>query len=78
MQSVIPEQIHMKKNTETEVKLYTPDLDSIEKRLLFLGARQIQERTHEFNLRFDHPELRLTEKRVVLRLRQDSTINAYV
>lgn len=61
----------MKNNIETEIKLYTPDLHPIKKRLLFLGARQIQERTHEFNLRFDHPELELAEKRVVLRLRQD-------
>ena len=61
----------MNKNIETEIKLYTPDLDAVEERLQTLGAELKMARAHEYNLRFDHPALHLAERRVVLRLRKD-------
>lgn len=57
--------------TETEIKLLASDLSRIEDRLRDAGARLKQERSHEFNLRFDHPKLHLSDRRVVLRLRKD-------
>ena len=61
----------MNEHTETEIKLYAPDLDAVEARLQTLGAELKMARAHEYNLRFDHPALQLAERRVVLRLRQD-------
>ena len=57
--------------TETEIKLLTPDIDLVRANLSRKGANLIRKRTHEFNLRFDHPSLDLISKRVVLRLRRD-------
>ena len=57
--------------TETEIKLLTPDLDDVRTNLSRKGAKLIRERSHELNLRFDHPSLNLLSKRVVLRLRRD-------
>jgi adenylate cyclase class 2 len=56
---------------ETEVKYYVKDLQRIEKRLGELGARLIQPRAFEINLRFDLPDGRLQREEKVLRLRQD-------
>ena len=57
--------------TETEIKLLTPDLDYVRTNLWRIGAKLISKRTHELNLRFDHPCLDLVSKRMVLRLRRD-------
>jgi len=61
----------MEKNQEIEVKFYLDDLARFEKNLCGLGAELIQQRTHELNLRFDTPDMALTNSFQVLRLRQD-------
>jgi adenylate cyclase class 2 len=57
---------------ELEVKLYLSDLSAFQKRLEALGARLVQPRVHEFNLRFDTPSGDLARTSQVLRLRRDS------
>lgn len=61
----------MSNNTEIEVKLLVRDLQRLATRLTSLGARLIQPRTYERNLRFDRPDASLRLARQVLRLRQD-------
>jgi adenylate cyclase, class 2 len=61
----------MQKNQEIEVKFYLKNLSQFEKNLQGLGAELIQPRTHEQNLRFDTPDMELTNTFQVLRLRQD-------
>ena len=61
----------MAAHRETEIKLYTPDHAPVHERLVTLGACQLMPRTRETNLRFDHELLKLSERRVVLRLRED-------
>ncbi len=56
---------------EIEAKFYVGDLEKLEDRLRALGAREVQPRTHEINLRFDTAEKELGAKRQVLRLRKD-------
>lgn len=56
---------------EIEVKFYVRQLSKLEERLKARGARLVQPRTHELNLRFDTPEGDLTAQRRVLRLRRD-------
>jgi adenylate cyclase, class 2 len=57
---------------EIEVKFLISDLGRLEARLQDLGARLVQPRQHELNLRFDTPARTLSNARQVLRLRQDS------
>lgn len=57
---------------ETEAKFYVQDLDAIQKRLVKCGARLIQERVLETNIRFDLPRGRLRREGRVLRLRKDT------
>jgi adenylate cyclase class 2 len=57
---------------ETEAKFYVQDLAAIKKRLAELGARLVQARVLETNIRFDLPGARLRAERRVLRLRQDT------
>jgi adenylate cyclase class 2 len=57
---------------ELEVKFYVLDLGAIEARLVEIGAKLAQPRTHELNLRFDTPAGDLTRTYQVLRLRQDT------
>jgi len=57
---------------ETEVKFYVLNLMEIEIRLQDLGARLIQSRVLETNIRFDLPDARLRSERRVLRLRHDT------
>jgi adenylate cyclase class 2 len=59
------------KDQELEVKFYVRDLESIERRVVSLGACLSQPRIHEINLRFDTVEHDLTRSAQVLRLRQD-------
>lgn len=59
-------------NQEMEVKYYLADLPALEARLQSLGAKPVQPRTHETNLRFDLPDGSLSRTYQVLRLRQDS------
>src|SRR3990172_1232689 len=60
------------KGTELEIKLYLNDLPAFRQRLEALGAKLVQLRVHEVNLRFDTPEGSLTRSLQVLRLRQDT------
>ena len=60
---------------EIEIKFYVRDLSKLEKRLQALNAQLHQSRTHELNLRFDTPDMRLTKSFQVLRLRQDQDIH---
>jgi len=57
---------------ELEVKFNLPDLASLEQRLVVQGARLLQARIHEVNLRFDTVDGALSRSYQVLRLRQDS------
>jgi adenylate cyclase class 2 len=57
---------------ETEVKFYVRDLNRLKAHLEKLGARPIQERVLETNIRFDLPDARLRAEGRVLRLRQDT------
>ncbi|HSK88358.1 MAG TPA: class IV adenylate cyclase, partial [Anaerolineales bacterium] len=57
---------------ETEVKFYVRDLSRLKAHLEKLGARPIQERVLETNIRFDLPDARLRAEGRVLRLRQDT------
>lgn len=56
---------------ETEAKFYVRDLKGIEQRLRSSGARLIQDRVLEVNLRFDDLDGHLERQGRVLRLRQD-------
>jgi adenylate cyclase class 2 len=56
---------------ETETKYLVRNLQTIEMRLISLGARPIQARIYEKNLRFDLPDKSLWRKFQVLRLRLD-------
>jgi adenylate cyclase class 2 len=55
---------------EIESKFYVRDLQSVEKKLLALGATCTIPRGFEYNLRFDDAENRLARAHQVLRLRQ--------
>jgi adenylate cyclase class 2 len=57
---------------ETEAKFYVHDLDRVRSRLEAMGARLIQERVLESNIRFDVPGGRLRARGRVLRLRRDT------
>lgn len=57
---------------ETEAKFYVHDLDRIKSQLEALGARLIQERVLETNIRFDLPGATLRAEGRVLRLRRDT------
>lgn len=59
---------------ETEVKFYVRDLNRLKARLEKLGARQVQERVLETNLRFDLPDGRFRLEGRVLRLRRDTEV----
>ena len=58
---------------ETEAKFYVRDLSKIKSRLKELGARLVQERTLETNIRFDLPGAPLRAEGRVLRLRRDTS-----
>lgn len=59
---------------ETEAKFYVQNLDQIKSQLEKLGARLIQERVLETNIRFDLPGAPLRAKGRVLRLRHDTEV----
>lgn len=58
-------------NQEIEVKFLISDLPALDLRLRALGAKLVQPRVHEVNLRFDTPEGLLSKEQRVLRLRKD-------
>lgn len=59
------------KDREIEIKLLVSDLKAIEIKLVEKGAKIIQPRTFEENLRFDTAERSLSQSGQVLRLRRD-------
>jgi adenylate cyclase class 2 len=59
-------------NTETEIKLYTPDHAPILQKMHQLGARLAYPRVLETNLRYENATDTLTPQGIVLRLRQDN------
>jgi len=61
-------------NKELEVKFYISKLEKLETKLKDLGAKLVQNRTQEYNLRFDTPGGDLAHGFRVLRLRQDNAI----
>ena len=64
----------MAKFTETELKLYVPDLAAVARRLDEVGARVTAPRIHEVNVRYDDSAMTLSTARRVLRLRRDTRI----
>jgi adenylate cyclase class 2 len=60
--------------TETEVKLYVPDLEAVQSRLERLGATLAAPRVFERNVRYENAAQTLTPAGIVLRLRQDTRI----
>jgi len=59
------------KSLEIEIKFYVPDIDSIRAEISSLGA-ELKESGFETNILFDDKEMRLTQGKKLLRLRQDS------
>jgi adenylate cyclase, class 2 len=59
---------------ETEAKFYVRDLKKIRSRLEELGARLVQERVLEANIRFDLPGAPLRAEGRVVRLRRDTKV----
>lgn len=60
--------------TETEVKLYVPDLAVVARRLDEVGAKLTKPRVYEINVRYDDARGKLRRGRKVLRLRRDSRV----
>ncbi len=58
--------------TETEIKLYVPDLGSVAARLSALGGKLAAPRVFEHNERYEDAEETLAAQGIVLRLRQDT------
>lgn len=61
----------MSAHTETEVKLYWPDLGEIARRLVLAQANLLTPRVFERNIRYENADESLSENGVVVRLRQD-------
>lgn len=64
----------MSSYTETEVKLYVPDLSTVQARLEQLGAALAAPRVYERNVRYEDAQSTLTGRGIVVRLRQDSRV----
>jgi adenylate cyclase class 2 len=64
--------IFMPSYTETEVKLYVPDLDAARARLQALDALLTVPRVYERNVRYENSARTLTASGIVVRLRQDT------
>jgi adenylate cyclase, class 2 len=60
--------------TETEVKFYMPDLVNFAQRLEAAGAEVTAPRVYERNVRYENAEKSLTERGLVVRLRQDTRV----
>ncbi len=64
----------MNEPTETEVKLYTPDLESTAARILAAGGVLQSPRVFERNVRYDAADGSLSGRGIALRLRQDARV----
>lgn len=60
--------------TETEVKLYVPDLDMVKQKLEAVNAELTAPRVYERNVRYDNKERTMTPHGMVVRLRQDTRV----
>ncbi|MBC8170809.1 MAG: class IV adenylate cyclase [Anaerolineae bacterium] len=60
--------------TETEVKLYVPDLSSVAQALEAAGATLVAPRVYERNVRYENAAETLTKANIVVRLRQDTRV----
>lgn len=60
--------------TETEVKIYVPDLDEMAAQIRAAGGVLAAPRVYERNVRYDDLSLSLSNRGVVLRLRQDTRV----
>jgi len=58
--------------TETEIKLYVPDLEGVRERLESAGAELIVPRVFERNVRYEDAGKTLTPRGIVVRLREDT------
>ncbi|MCY4467015.1 MAG: class IV adenylate cyclase [Chloroflexi bacterium] len=59
---------------EVEVKLHSPDLAAVRRALHAAGAKLVNKRIYERNLRYDSADGRLIASGEVLRLRQDAAV----
>lgn len=64
----------MTQHTETEVKLYVPDLFAVTARLEAAGASLAVPRVYERNVRYEDVRHTLSPRGIVLRLRQDNGV----
>lgn len=60
--------------TETEIKLYVPDLDAVAQRITAAGGALKAARVYERNIRYDWPDGSLSRAALALRLRQDTRV----
>lgn len=60
--------------TETEIKLYVPDLERVAQALEAAGAKLTAPRVYERNVRYENDAQTLTAQHIVVRLRQDTRI----
>jgi adenylate cyclase, class 2 len=60
--------------SETEVKLFVPDLSAVAQRLESFRAELLSSRVFERNVRYENSEKTLTSSGIVVRLRQDNRI----
>lgn len=61
----------MAAQTETETKLYCPDLSAVARQLVIAGAQVVAPRVYERNVRYENSEETLADSGIVVRLRQD-------
>ncbi len=64
----------MSKLVETEVKIYTPDHETIRAKLEAVGAKLESPRVYERNVRYENQDETLTGQGIVVRLRQDTRV----
>ena len=62
----------MNNHTETEVKLYCPDLESVRQRLENARAELVAPRVYEHNVRYENQDESLSEDGIAVRMRQDT------
>src|SRR5690349_9847594 len=59
---------------ETEIKLYVPDLQAVQKKLEVAGATLKAPRVYERNVRYEDAASSLTPRGIVVRLREDTRV----
>ncbi len=61
----------MTAQTETETKLYCPDLSAVARQLVIARAQVVAPRVYERNVRYENTDESLSQNGIVVRLRQD-------